>query len=78
MHFQELHATLQSMKARLVELIGKISDDNLTGELLRVNDELNSLMLRYQRFSKNRAATPSVMLAAAIGAPPPQGTATTT
>lgn len=63
------------MQARLVELIGKIADDLLTGELLRVNDELNSLLLRYQRFTKNRGvatgnATPSAMLAAAIGAPP--------
>lgn len=63
------------MQARLVELIGKISDDSLTGELLRVNDELNSLMLRYQRFEKNRGAAtgtaaPSAVLAAAMGAPP--------
>jgi len=64
------------MQSRLVDLIGKISDDTLTGELLRVNDELNGLMLRHQRFTKNRGAAtstpaPSAVLAAAIGAPPP-------
>ncbi|XP_077291190.1 TOM1-like protein 2 isoform X2 [Arctopsyche grandis] len=71
----ELHTTLQAMQSRLVDLIGKISDDTLTGELLRVNDELNGLLLRYQRFAKNRGAAtgtpaPSAVLAAAMGAPP--------
>ncbi|CAG9839375.1 unnamed protein product [Diabrotica balteata] len=51
---QELHATCQSMQQRLVELIGKISNDGLCEELLRINDELNNLFLRYSRWEKNR------------------------
>jgi len=35
------------MQHRLVELIGKLANDEVTAELLRVNDELNNLFLRY-------------------------------
>ncbi|XP_072396413.1 TOM1-like protein 2 isoform X2 [Diabrotica undecimpunctata] len=51
---QELHATCQSMQQRLVELINKISNDGMCEELLRINDELNNLFLRYSRWEKNR------------------------
>jgi hypothetical protein len=34
------------MQHRLVELIGKLANDEITAELLRVNDELNNLFLR--------------------------------
>lgn len=51
---QELHVTCQSMQQRLVELISKISNDGLCEELLRINDELNNLFLRYSRWDKNR------------------------
>ncbi|XP_050513586.1 TOM1-like protein 2 isoform X1 [Diabrotica virgifera virgifera] len=51
---QELHATCQSMQHRLVELVSKISNDGLCEELLRINDELNNLFLRYSRWEKNR------------------------
>ena len=44
--FQELHSTCQAMQHRLVELIGKLANDEITAELLRVNDELNNLFLR--------------------------------
>jgi hypothetical protein len=43
---QELHSTCQAMQHRLVELIGKLANDEITAELLRVNDELNNLFLR--------------------------------
>ncbi|XP_021938534.1 TOM1-like protein 2 isoform X2 [Zootermopsis nevadensis] len=54
---QELHSTCQSMQHRLVELIGKLANDEITAELLRVNDELNNLFLRYNRFENNREAS---------------------
>nr|CAD7453287.1 unnamed protein product [Timema tahoe] len=54
---QELHGTCQSMQSRLVELIGKLANDEITAELLRVNDELNNLFLRYNRFENNRDAS---------------------
>ncbi|KAK7862523.1 hypothetical protein R5R35_008994 [Gryllus longicercus] len=52
---QELHETCQAMKHRLVELIGKINNDEITAELLRINDELNNVFLRYSRFENNRS-----------------------
>ncbi|KAK7862524.1 hypothetical protein R5R35_008995 [Gryllus longicercus] len=52
---QELHETCQAMKHRLVELIGKINNDEVTAELLRINDELNNVFLRYSRFENNRS-----------------------
>ncbi|XP_071527692.1 TOM1-like protein 2 isoform X3 [Panulirus ornatus] len=46
---QELHATCRAMQQRVVELVGRISDDLLTADLLRINDNLNNLFLRYDR-----------------------------
>jgi hypothetical protein len=43
---QELHGTCEAMQHRLVELVGKLANDEVTAELLRVNDELNNLFLR--------------------------------
>lgn len=64
----------REMQARIVDLIGRINDDELTAELLRLNDELNNLFLRHQRYEKNRtsssATSPSAILGAAIGVPP--------
>lgn len=62
------------MQARIVDLIGRITDDELTAELLRINDELNNLFLRHQRYEKNRASntnvtSPSAVLGAAMGVP---------
>lgn len=54
---QELHSTCEAMQHRLVELIGKLANDEVTAELLRVNDELNNLFLRYNRFENNREAS---------------------
>ncbi|CAH0546491.1 unnamed protein product [Brassicogethes aeneus] len=53
---QELHAVCRSMQTRMVELIGQLANDELTAELLRINDELNNLFLRYSRWEKNRGA----------------------
>ncbi|XP_037932364.1 TOM1-like protein 2 isoform X2 [Teleopsis dalmanni] len=68
----ELTATCKEMQARIVDLIGRINDDELTAELLRFNDELNNLFLRHQRYEKNRSSStttsPSAILGAAIGA----------
>ncbi|KAJ1522515.1 hypothetical protein ONE63_001703 [Megalurothrips usitatus] len=50
----ELHSTCQAMQQRLVQLIGKLANDEITAELLRINDLLNNLFLRYSRFQNNR------------------------
>ncbi|XP_059609240.1 TOM1-like protein 2 isoform X1 [Phlebotomus argentipes] len=69
----DLAHTCREMQGRIVELIGKVNHDEITAELLRINDELNNLFLRYSRFEKNRdskaAATPSAILGAAMGVP---------
>lgn len=62
------------MQSRIVDLIARVTDDALTAELLRINDELNNLFLRHQRYEKNRAShtgvtSPSAVLGAAIGIP---------
>lgn len=68
------------MQERLVELISKLSNDELTGELLRINDDLNNLFLRYSRWEKNREAggqSASAVLAKAMG-PTPKANNTST
>ena len=50
----ELNNTCQSMQQRIVELIEKVANEEVTNELLRVNDELNNLFLRFERHSKKR------------------------
>lgn len=73
----ELVATCREMQNRIVELLGKVNHDELTAELLRLNDELNNLFLRHARFEKNRdpktasSTTPSAILGAAMGLPTP-------
>lgn len=66
---QELSATCHSMQERLMELINKFSNDEITASLLRINDDLNNLFLRYSRWEKNREAgghSASAVLAKAI------------
>jgi GAT domain len=70
----DLVATCKEMQARIVDLIGKINNDEVTAELLRLNDELNNLFLRHQRYEKNRdpktageLTRPSAILGAAMG-----------
>ncbi|UYV60534.1 TOM1L2 [Cordylochernes scorpioides] len=50
----ELQKTCRAMQSRLVELIDKVANEQITSELLHVNDELNNLFLRYERFDKKR------------------------
>ncbi|XP_076248331.1 TOM1-like protein 2 isoform X2 [Calliopsis andreniformis] len=65
----ELHATCKAMQERVVDLIGKLAHDEMTAELLRINDELNNLFLRYSRYTKNKAVAASTILAQTIGHP---------
>ncbi|XP_012283174.1 TOM1-like protein 2 isoform X2 [Orussus abietinus] len=66
----ELVATCKAMQERVVDLIGKLSNDEMTAELLRINDELNNLFLSYSRYKKNKAVPPSAILAQTIGHQP--------
>lgn len=59
------------MQERVVDLIGKLAHDEMTAELLRINDELNNLFLRYTRYTKNKMQVPaSAILAQTIAHPP--------
>ncbi|XP_050392009.1 TOM1-like protein 2 isoform X2 [Patella vulgata] len=51
---QELNRTCRNMQQRLVELITNIGNEEVTNELLRVNDDLNNVFLRYERFERYR------------------------
>uniref|UniRef100_T1J1S5 VHS domain-containing protein n=1 Tax=Strigamia maritima TaxID=126957 RepID=T1J1S5_STRMM len=50
----DLHKTCKAMQTRVVELIDRVGNEEVTNELLRINDEMNNLFLRYSRFEGNR------------------------
>ena len=51
----ELHGTCEAMQKRIVELIEKVANEEITIELLRINDEMNTLFVRYERFVKKKS-----------------------
>ncbi|XP_061456386.1 TOM1-like protein 2 isoform X3 [Rhineura floridana] len=51
---QELNRTCRAMQQRIVELISRMSNEEVTEELLHVNDDLNNVFLRYERFERYR------------------------
>ncbi|XP_035224423.1 TOM1-like protein 2 [Stegodyphus dumicola] len=53
---KELQKTCFAMQSRIVDLIDKIGMEEVTSDLLRINDELNNLFLRYDRYEKKRTA----------------------
>ncbi|XP_072311752.1 TOM1-like protein 2 [Eucyclogobius newberryi] len=60
---QELNRTCRAMQQRIMELISCVSNESVTEELLHVNDDLNNIFLRferYERFRSGRATAQSV------------------
>ncbi|XP_077591350.1 TOM1-like protein 2 isoform X2 [Stigmatopora nigra] len=53
---QELHRTCRAMQQRVVELISRVSNEEVTEDLLHVNDDLNNIFLRYERYERYRAS----------------------
>ncbi|XP_052369426.1 TOM1-like protein 2 isoform X1 [Oncorhynchus keta] len=51
---QELNRTCRTMQQRVVELISRVSNEEVTEELLHVNDDLNNIFLRYERYERYR------------------------
>ncbi|XP_006170390.1 target of Myb protein 1 isoform X3 [Tupaia chinensis] len=51
---QELNRTCRAMQQRVLELIPRIANEQLTEELLIINDNLNNVFLRHERFERFR------------------------
>lgn len=49
---QELNRTCHAMQQRVLELIPRLLNEQLTEELLLVNDNLNNVFLRHERFER--------------------------
>ncbi|KAJ7330156.1 hypothetical protein JRQ81_016330 [Phrynocephalus forsythii] len=56
---QELNRTCKAMQQRVLELIPRILNEQLTEELLIVNDNLNNIFLRHERFERLRSGQPA-------------------
>ncbi|XP_028332247.1 TOM1-like protein 2 isoform X2 [Gouania willdenowi] len=56
---QELNRTCRAMQQRIVELISCVSNEAVTEELLHVNDDLNNIFLRYERYERFRSGRAS-------------------
>ncbi|NXJ88043.1 TOM1 protein, partial [Corythaixoides concolor] len=55
---QELNRTCRAMQQRVLELIPRVLHEQLTEELLLINDNLNNVFLRYERFERLRTGEP--------------------
>ncbi|KAF7711197.1 target of Myb protein 1-like isoform X2 [Silurus meridionalis] len=49
---QQLSSVCKDMQKRVVELIPSLCDEELIGELLIINDDLNNAFIRYERFER--------------------------
>ncbi|XP_072538920.1 target of Myb1 membrane trafficking protein-like isoform X2 [Salminus brasiliensis] len=49
---QQLYSVCKSMQQRVVELIPSLCEEELIGELLVINDDLNNAFIRYERFER--------------------------
>ncbi|XP_054454888.1 TOM1-like protein 2 isoform X1 [Anoplopoma fimbria] len=56
---QELNRTCRAMQQRIMELISCVSNEAVTEELLHVNDDLNNIFLRYERYERFRTGRSS-------------------
>ena len=55
----ELNKTCRAMQRRVMDLIDTVLNEDATIELLRVNDDLNNSLSRFDRFCKRKSKSPS-------------------
>jgi len=55
---KELFVTTNEMQKRITQLIGNVANENIIGDLLRINDDLNNVFVRYERFQKGSNFAP--------------------
>ncbi|KXJ15092.1 TOM1-like protein 2, partial [Exaiptasia diaphana] len=53
---QELNRTCRAMQQRLLVLLEQVANEEVVGELLRINDDLNNVFIRYDRYERFRQA----------------------
>ncbi|KAI0241390.1 TOM1-like protein 2 [Lamellibrachia satsuma] len=54
---KDLNNTCRQMQKRVVELVATIQNEEVTSELLRINDELNNVFLRFDRYQRQHEAS---------------------
>ena len=59
MYIQDLNRIVHSMQTRVASLIEHCSDEIVLESTLVINDDLNTLFVRYERWLKNSAAAKS-------------------
>ena len=59
MYVQDLNRIVHSMQTRVASLIELCSDEIVLESTLVINDDLNTLFVRYERWLKNSAAAKS-------------------
>ncbi|XP_072127851.1 target of Myb1 membrane trafficking protein isoform X3 [Mobula birostris] len=57
---QELNRTCRAMQQRVLDLISRVTNEQVTEDLLHVNDNLNNIFLRYDRFERFRTGQKTV------------------
>ncbi|XP_037546215.1 target of Myb protein 1 [Nematolebias whitei] len=69
---QQLFSVCKNMQTRVVELIPQLLDEGFVEELLIVNDDLNNIFIRYERFDRlNKAQSTNTQQSSIMSPEPP-------
>lgn len=61
---RQLESTCRQMQLRVMELLERVSDEKIIERLLHINDDLNNVFVRYERFERYRNSQSSTAAAA--------------